>query len=289
MQAKSTEEVLRDALAAMTKAVEADGDPAFARLIRDARAALAMQASAPAPLEAEDLKQRIADIIREQHLTAVYHCTRVWDAWNVGTMSEQDFEAAAESALPEEIADSVLAILAASTKPAPTEPVPTGMTDVQQIAMALQRHGLSLLKTAAGYDVRRLGPIKAHIVSDLSNVRRAPDGGDKVFGAELRREFLAPTAAGSEALSLATFFHNTYERLAPSFGYETRLDTKTFDALSNNGRLMTAVCGEVLSSLAATPQVELSDEQILNLWSEMPKHHSIVQFARAILAARGKP
>lgn len=50
---------------------------------------------------------------------------------------------------------------------------------------------------------------------------------------------------------LAVFFHETYERLAPSFGYITRDDTKAFDPLSNNGRLMTAVADAVLERLAA--------------------------------------
>jgi len=47
-------------------------------------------------------------------------------------------------------------------------------------------------------------------------------------------------------LELAILFHETYERLAPSFGYETRSDTKLFDPESKNGLLMVAVCGEVL-------------------------------------------
>ena len=56
------------------------------------------------------------------------------------------------------------------------------------------------------------------------------------------------------ALKLAILFHETYERLAPSFGYETRDDTKKFDETSKNGRLMVAVCGEVLSALKAAQQ-----------------------------------
>lgn len=44
---------------------------------------------------------------------------------------------------------------------------------------------------------------------------------------------------------LARKFHETYERLAPSFGYETRPDTKAFDPDSPNGKLMTAVCQEI--------------------------------------------
>lgn len=49
----------------------------------------------------------------------------------------------------------------------------------------------------------------------------------------------------TDAESLARLFHETYERLAPQYGYETREDTKEFDAESPNGKLMIAVCGEV--------------------------------------------
>jgi len=52
-------------------------------------------------------------------------------------------------------------------------------------------------------------------------------------------------------LALALRFHETYERLAPSFGYETRTDTRAFDPESKNGRLMVAVCAELLSLMSA--------------------------------------
>jgi hypothetical protein len=41
-------------------------------------------------------------------------------------------------------------------------------------------------------------------------------------------------------------FHEAYERLAPTFGYTTRPETREFDPESSNGKLMTAVCREVL-------------------------------------------
>ena len=44
---------------------------------------------------------------------------------------------------------------------------------------------------------------------------------------------------------IARLFHDTYERLAPEFGYETREDTKVFDPESKNGKLMIAVCAEI--------------------------------------------
>lgn len=54
-----------------------------------------------------------------------------------------------------------------------------------------------------------------------------------------------------EPEALAKRFHEAYERLAPSFGYETReASAKPWeDVPENNRRLMTAVCEEVLTSL----------------------------------------
>jgi hypothetical protein len=50
------------------------------------------------------------------------------------------------------------------------------------------------------------------------------------------------------AEKLARQFHETYEKLAPQFGYETREETRDFDATTPNGRLMVAVCGEILAT-----------------------------------------
>lgn len=49
-----------------------------------------------------------------------------------------------------------------------------------------------------------------------------------------------------EAIKLAKLFHDTYERLAPSYGYETREETRQFDENSKNGQLMIATCNEIL-------------------------------------------
>jgi len=55
--------------------------------------------------------------------------------------------------------------------------------------------------------------------------------------------------------ALAEAFHETYERLAPKYGYETRRESAVpWDALlENNKRLMIAVCAELLSGVLATP------------------------------------
>ena len=68
-------------------------------------------------------REKLIDLIR-QHLTATYHCTRVWEAWNVGTMSQDDFADARESDMPYELADAILAELTGAqgvTAPAQAE------------------------------------------------------------------------------------------------------------------------------------------------------------------------
>jgi hypothetical protein len=52
-------------------------------------------------------------------------------------------------------------------------------------------------------------------------------------------------------LQLAELFHETYERLAPSFGYDTRPDTRAFNPETPNGRLMVAVCRKILATIQA--------------------------------------
>ncbi len=50
-------------------------------------------------------------------------------------------------------------------------------------------------------------------------------------------------------IETAKLFHDTYERLAPNYGYETREDTKEFDPLSDNGRLMIETCRLVVEQV----------------------------------------
>lgn len=50
-------------------------------------------------------------------------------------------------------------------------------------------------------------------------------------------------------IKLAQLFHDTYERLAPRFGYETNPETRRFDKTSLNGKLMIAVCKTLLFEL----------------------------------------
>ena len=52
-----------------------------------------------------------------------------------------------------------------------------------------------------------------------------------------------------EILEITKKFHDTYEKLASEYAYETREDTKTFDVNSNNGKLMYATINEIVSPI----------------------------------------
>jgi len=61
----------------------------------------------------------------------------------------------------------------------------------------------------------------------------------------------------SDAERWARLFHDTYETLAPEYGYETRPETREFDPTSSNGRLMMAVCANVVAELLASQAAEI--------------------------------
>jgi len=71
--------------------------------------------------------------------------------------------------------------------------------------------------------------------------------------------FTHPSATAldvQDAENMAIKFHEAYERLAPSFGYETRTDTRAFCAESANGKLMIAVCAEILGDQSRVSPVD---------------------------------
>lgn len=72
-----------------------------------------------------------------------------------------------------------------------------------------------------------------------------------------------------EAEALAQRFHETYERLAPSFGYETReASAKPWaDVPDQNKRLMIAVCGEILTATPSAPPADLEAEDAPDAWA----------------------
>ena len=50
--------------------------------------------------------ERIADTVRD-YLGDIFECTRVWEAWQVGTMTQNDFTPADETELSDDIAGAV--------------------------------------------------------------------------------------------------------------------------------------------------------------------------------------
>ena len=60
--------------------------------------------------------------------------------------------------------------------------------------------------------------------------------------------------------TLARVFHDTYERMAPGFGYETREETRQFDPETPNGELMIAVCENIIDRLTVNISTEFTGE-----------------------------
>lgn len=81
-----------------------------------ARAAIEADRAQRVP-DVEALTDKIAECLH-----GTYHCNRVWEAWHVGTMSQDDFEPVDESETPREIAEEIVSMLASTPAPAQQEP-----------------------------------------------------------------------------------------------------------------------------------------------------------------------
>lgn len=97
-----------------------------ASLMDDCKPILAAAWNRRAAIEA-DRAQRVPDVDAladkiAECLHGTYHCNRVWEAWHVGTMSQDDFEPVDESETPREIAEEIVALLASTPAPAQQEP-----------------------------------------------------------------------------------------------------------------------------------------------------------------------
>ena len=113
---------------------------------------------------------------------------------------------------------------------------------------------------AMGTGYGHLLSVAADEIERLSKAWDAAHQQAMMNGAELRaaRELYAreavtpeaePTFEMPNAIWLAKFYHDTYERLAPQFSYHTRPESRKFDHESPNGRLMIAVCEELRRAL----------------------------------------
>jgi hypothetical protein len=130
--------------------------------------------------------------------------------------------------------------IAAETASAPVEAVPQ-MTDVQQISMALQPLGLSILKTATGYKVGKLGLITAQIAPvprDMAGMLRvdlsvttpsqAESAGGGAFKTALAVAKLAPSS-GRVAINASALL-SLDEELSEKFDEIVRLTAELAQA-----------------------------------------------------------
>ena len=99
--------------------------------------------------EAVDV-ERIADTVRD-HLGDIFACTRVWSAWQVGTMTQNDFTPADETELADEIATAVATLYthpASADKQAVSVPsiLYDGYAVFQEVQHARNSKGLENIK-----------------------------------------------------------------------------------------------------------------------------------------------
>jgi nucleotide-binding universal stress UspA family protein len=83
----------------------------------------ALDAPSPASVAPGDAqKEAVMDALAQSLGSTAYFCTRVWQAWHVGTMSAEDFVPIAENS--EALADAADAVLAAVAAPAAGDALP---------------------------------------------------------------------------------------------------------------------------------------------------------------------
>ena len=83
-----------------------------------------------------------------------------------------------------------------------------------------------------------------------------------------------------EILEITKKFHDTYEKLASEYTYETREDTKVFDINSNNGKLMYATVNEIVSPILKGNKIlEENYDRIYNENCKLREEHNITDIS----------
>ena len=83
-----------------------------------------------------------------------------------------------------------------------------------------------------------------------------------------------------EILEITKKFHDTYEKLASEYTYETREDTKAFDINSNNGKLMYATVNEIVSPILKGNKIlEENYDKIYNENCKLREEHNITDIS----------
>lgn len=92
----------------------------------------------------------------------------------------------------------------------------------------------------------------------------------------------------TEAESVARLFHETYEKLAPTFGYETRKESAVAwdDVPENNRSLMIAVAGEVIAAHVAGVRADQAEKDAVIAETHFPEQGQRAYFIGARSAAR---
>jgi len=86
---------------------------------------------------------------------------------------------------------------------------------------------------------------------------------------------------------VAKLFHDTYEKLAPDFGYHTRPEYRDWNINSNNAKLMMAVCEIVLAEILRRDKEK--DERIQFIWQWFEHYKVRAETAEAEAEAYIKP
>ncbi len=113
----------------------------------------------------------------------------------------------------------------------------------KRIAYHAERYDLTFLALT---DLMRMRGARRPIVVD-HHVWEVATGEERdKLVAEIATARPRPPIAPARAERFARKMHETYERLAPQFHYETRPETREFNPDSVNGRLMIAVAYDML-------------------------------------------
>lgn len=245
-------------------------------------------------------------------LRGTWHCGRVWDAWSIGTMSDEDFSPVDESDTPTELADAILGMLTA----APLPPLATdcaGMLVVRRSG-PVNRRLLSLLQDAVasfgphleGGDDQWLIAAKAAIadaelaaaVAEVEALFPAsptfPERADgKTAEQGIFRKFIVQRVDGSD-------HPGGKHHGCRYFVLDLDHDQHAHAAMTAYGRACAethpALSEEILASwpepLAAQPvgREALSRKALVDLWgdkSDGPSNSEIVRFGREVERAHG--
>ena len=181
------------------------------------------------------LREKLIDMIAE-HLSGTYRCLRVWEAWNFGTMSQDDFDDVGESDTPPELADAILAALSTAAQPPaltgdPAEPRddsdriydrPVGYLPAYELSRLHSGHGAQLRSAKFGPSAID-GDVPVYLESSALALVQALIGAQRAINS---MKVEAETAAqGDEQMMLDACEQISNEGLEASLAIQAALST----------------------------------------------------------------